>query len=259
MKRKELAGLVVGKLTVIDLDYRDPRGRLFWKCQCECGAEKSIIAHSLSQGKSLSCGCTVFEKPSDVVGKRFGKWFIESALPREKGKARRYVCKCDCGSVRHLLSKELKNGKSKSCGCAVKLPKGGSAKNSVWYTYQTCARKRDIKWEISKEQFYPLVEGNCFYCGCVPSQVRTTVTGSSCKYNGIDRVDSLKDYSINNVVTCCKHCNFAKNTMNHWDFMDWIGRIYIHSIAKKAPYGPERSWLELDDGTWEEINCEAYN
>ena len=43
--------------------------------------------------------------------------------------------------------------------------------------------------------------------------------------NGIDRIDSTKDYEEDNVHPCCKHCNFAKNSRTDDEFKVWIKLI----------------------------------
>lgn len=48
----------------------------------------------------------------DIAGKRFGRW---TALRYESGSY--WICRCDCGSVKRIFSGNLKNGKSRSCGC----------------------------------------------------------------------------------------------------------------------------------------------
>ena len=55
-------------------------------------------------------------KVKDLTGQRFGRWLIlERAVKR--GKGTRYICRCDCGTVRTLYGDGLKSGNSKSCGC----------------------------------------------------------------------------------------------------------------------------------------------
>lgn len=70
----DLTGLKIGKLTVIEIDYdvmkkRESDGkrrRLYWRCKCDCGNEKSIETSSLtSKNPTVSCGCeqkNVFKK-----------------------------------------------------------------------------------------------------------------------------------------------------------------------------------------------------
>ena len=57
----------------------------------------------------------------DLTGKRFGKLVVlkraESAVSKS-GKTRgRWLCKCDCGNTKIILTDSLTGGKAKSCGC----------------------------------------------------------------------------------------------------------------------------------------------
>ena len=47
-------------------------------------------------------------------------------------------------------------------------------------------------------------------------------------YNGIDRIDSNKDYTVDNVVSCCSECNYMKRTSSVNDFYSQVKRIYEH-------------------------------
>lgn len=50
----------------------------------------------------------------NLTGQKFGEWTVLR-------KARRsgfWLCQCTCGQVRRVQSANLRNGQSKSCGCA---------------------------------------------------------------------------------------------------------------------------------------------
>ena len=46
-------------------------------------------------------------------------------------------------------------------------------------------------------------------------------------------IDSSKGYTKDNVVSCCKDCNYSKRTMSQEDFLTWVERVYNHSIKDK--------------------------
>ena len=46
------------------------------------------------------------------------------------------------------------------------------------------------------------------------------------KSNGLDRVDNNKGYTIDNVVPCCKRCNYAKNNQTPREFKEWVKKVY---------------------------------
>jgi hypothetical protein len=48
-------------------------------------------------------------------------------------------------------------------------------------------------------------------------------------YNGLDRVDSMKGHTPDNVVPCCYRCNCAKNNMSFNDFISHIEKMYEHT------------------------------
>ena len=53
----DLTNRTFGKWTVIEkTDKRASNGGVYWHCICECGNEKNILAQSLLNGRSLSCG-----------------------------------------------------------------------------------------------------------------------------------------------------------------------------------------------------------
>lgn len=53
----DLTGEVFGRLTVLGVDSRDGRGKILWKCRCECGNEINAYSYNLKGDHTKSCGC----------------------------------------------------------------------------------------------------------------------------------------------------------------------------------------------------------
>lgn len=56
----------------------------------------------------------------NLSGTRFGRWTVlsEAEPDMHNGRRlRRWLCKCDCGTVRSVKEQSLKSGVSQSCGC----------------------------------------------------------------------------------------------------------------------------------------------
>lgn len=54
-------------------------------------------------------------KLNDLTGKRFGRWTV---IKRSENKARtRWLCRCDCGTLKSVQGSGLVTGASTSCGC----------------------------------------------------------------------------------------------------------------------------------------------
>lgn len=65
------------------------------------------------------------KKIKDETGNRYGKWTIIKYIPPkergEKDKKLAWLAQCDCGTIRPIKISDLRNGKSKSCGCTRRL------------------------------------------------------------------------------------------------------------------------------------------
>lgn len=74
----------------------------------------------------------------------------------------------------------------------------------------------------------------CYYCGLENSNFikdRIKKNDLVIKFNGLDRIDSNDGYYLSNVVSCCKYCNCAKNTMTQDEFKNFIIRLYHNYIS----------------------------
>lgn len=58
----------------------------------------------------------VMSKKIKMVGEKFGRWTILDEAGN-RGNIMRYVCRCECGTIKNIRGTDLRNGHSKSCGC----------------------------------------------------------------------------------------------------------------------------------------------
>jgi len=96
--------------------------------------------------------------------------------------------------------------------------------------YKIGAQRRLISWDLTDKDFSNLVSGNCYFCGSAPRPLFRKQNGeikiSKEKFNGIDRLDSSGAYTIGNVVSCCKECNYLKRALNREEFLEHVNKIY---------------------------------
>jgi len=101
--------------------------------------------------------------------------------------------------------------------------KTGNAKKDYYLTvdgkfvhYKNSAKKRNIDFNLSKNQFKSFWQQPCSYCGSTIDTI------------GIDRIDSSKAYSQSNCAPCCQTCNSMKNDKSEEDFKAHINLIHNH-------------------------------
>jgi hypothetical protein len=131
-----------------------------------------------------------------------------------------WLCRCDCGNLSKIKASALVNNKSLGCrNCSNKrsLPVGEAALNDLITTYKFRANKKKLEFSLLKKQFKEITSKNCHYCGRKPSHKmnrphrgKLTRFNGDYIYNGIDRKDNSKGYTLDNSITCCKNCNSMK-------------------------------------------------
>lgn len=145
-KAEDLTGRRFGKLTVIErVPSKSRHAR--WKCRCDCGNYTEALSNNLKSGSKVSCGCAAHPgsrgiTPSnfnDLTGKRFGRLTVVRRISPVGSKVR-WLCRCDCGTMKDVSAYELTSGKTRSCGCLQaesrhlrKVPNGrGTRLYNVW-------------------------------------------------------------------------------------------------------------------------------
>jgi hypothetical protein len=96
----------------------------------------------------------------------------------------------------------------------------------LYSRYNYNAGVRGIGFSLDIEDFRLFTQSPCNYCNAEPSGCWKGSHGRKYIYNGLDRVDSSRDYTLDNIVPCCKKCNMAKGSTEINEFRDWIERVY---------------------------------
>ena len=191
-------------------------------------------------------------KPAkNLIGQKFGRLTVvsfEGIKPFwQDRRESHWKVKCECGNEKIIRITNLR--KTKSCGCLLNefrqnilpqktakrnsKPLGESAKHCCYKNYINRSKKKKIDFEFTKEEFLELTQKKCYYCGREPRTTIKTKVGKKTRngsftYNGLDRIDSSKGYSKNNILTCCEICNKAKRDMSQKDFLEWINDLITY-------------------------------
>jgi hypothetical protein len=168
-----------------------------------------------------------------LTGKRFGN-LTALSLDGHAGSHRAWKCRCDCGTTKKIDIGNLVAGRTQSCGCqqGKELATGVAQMNSMFATYRRSAVARGFEFKLSREQFENLVKKSCVYCGEEPKFRQKKELSSGVLANGIDRLDSLSGYLLENCVPCCRVCNRAKSDMTLEEFKAWVARVHNNFLTK---------------------------
>lgn len=80
-------------------------------------------------------------------------------------------------------------------------------------SYKVNARIRGIDFKLTMEDFSSFWQKNCAYCN---DYIETI---------GLDRIDNKRGYDINNIISCCRLCNFMKKSLSTKVFLNQCEKI----------------------------------
>lgn len=246
---------MLGLRTVLGKAEPAKSGGIRWECRCECGDISPVVEKDLLKGKSLQCKKCADRKSGlarrhDLRGSKWGYLTAIELVETVKGNPI-WLFQCDCGNLTKGQTGQVVIGDKKSCGCMTSYLKGRnmlkrSSPLTDWHRKRKgSAENRGHVHDISDEYAVEVASNNCQYCGDAPKSIippylekrrlvsvslgnTLTVTESDFDdymLHGLDRVDSAKGYTKDNIVSCCTTCNRMKMAHEVTDFLDHCRKI----------------------------------
>lgn len=161
-------------------------------------------------------------------------------------------CNCDCGTIDFICDTcNLRAIKDKAgCGCNRGRSKFGfgrkissNIKIGKYFSQQflnrakkkTSTRRKGngIKFTLTVEQLdiqYEKQNGLCYYTGqpLKLPDMTLSYTANACNKNiSIDRIDSKKDYTVDNIVLCTIDANLAKQQLSVEQFLTLCRQVVL--------------------------------
>lgn len=202
------------------------------------GINKTTIGRRLNkfQIPKRECGTRkgkpnkkVFAKKNDLIeGFRHGKLVVKK---RVKGGV---LCLCDCGNEKILPSSRLTLNQQISCGCVMRERQGKKhhffkgyeeISQSVFNKIREKAIERNLCFEVTIKELYDQFIKQNKLCAISGVSIKFKKNHKDEQTASLDRIDSYKSYSINNIQWVHKKVNTMKWNINQDEFIEWCKKI----------------------------------
>lgn len=186
-------------------------------------------------------------------GMVFNSWVIIDDTPIKKNKNyrnRSFLVECKCGKQDIVFISALRTGASKMCrSCSSKQCMTDNFKatwkskvcgelgGTLYCSIKNRAKHRGIFFDLSKEFLWQLLVDQNFKCALsgldIHLSTKLNSSGTNPDYKEItaslDRIDSSKSYTKDNVQWIHKDINKMKNAFNQDYFIEICSRIVKHN------------------------------
>lgn len=180
-------------------------------------------------------------KQIDLSGKKYGSLTVQSIADKSfwKTPSSHWICKCECGNTRIVRCTHLTGGSVKSCGCLSKKTKSNHPRwkgyneisRRTWNSILNSAQRRSIDVTITIEEAWNIFIKQNEQCALTGLPLKFASRDN--KWDGtasLDRIDSDKPYSRENVQWVHKDVNLMKHTLTTQKLIEYSKLIYFYNL-----------------------------
>lgn len=180
----------------------------------------------------------------DLTGLTFGDLFCLRVVSKTRNGHVRWECKCSCGKFHEVLSTHLISKKITHCGCKIRQGSthkqwtgAGDISGNVFDQIKKQAKKTksreklefnltiDFLWELFLKQ-----NKLCALSGLpLKFEHENGKKINKKRTASLDRIDSSKGYTKDNVQWVHKDVNLMKNKFHQQWFIDLCAKIYLYN------------------------------
>ena len=195
-------------------------------------AKKYDISISGIHAKMKKLNIEIKKRTLDITGHIYGNLTVLNLAPKKinRGEAH-WECRCICGVIINVSSYGLRNGFIKSCGCHWR-----TAYEDISGEYLAAlrngAKSRDLQFNITNEEIWQKFinqERKCAISGLSLSFFgERSRSKGGCQTASLDRIDSTKGYTVDNIQWVHKDVNQMKMDLPEDNFFKYVKIIYEH-------------------------------
>jgi hypothetical protein len=211
---------------------------------CEKHSERSYLRdYALAMGKKV---CGNGARCTEIIDSDTS--FCQKCMEYNRGKeAERAEKRTDtstcykCGKNDVEFAKTKRGAHSRFCVyCFMKLRavedtrhrKVSKQTPEVYYEdYKRDAARKKNAFDLMLDEFRAIISKPCAYCGKI----------EELEYNGVDRIDNSKGYTVDNCAAACKTCNLMKSAHSVTEFKNHCMAIYAYTDTN-APNDARLIW-----------------
>jgi len=176
----------------------------------------------------------VVRKPrKDITGLRVGKLLVKEYYG-SKHHSTYWRCVCECGNEKIVRYSHLTNAQITSCGCSKDV---AGADHHRWTGHQEMsgcfllntrgnAARRNLGFKLTNEQLWDLYIQQDRLCALSGMPI-----GFDDHTASLDRIDSDKGYTLDNVQWVHKDINRMKNVFSQDYFIEVCQKIAEHNVG----------------------------
>lgn len=199
----------------------------------QTGIRATTIGKTLNKFKipKRTCGTrkgkpnknVMIKKDDIVIGYRYGMLIVKEKV---KGGL---LCICDCGNEKILKSSRIRLKQVQSCGCLMKkcgnkhhFFKGyEEISQSVYNKIRQKAEDRNLNFDVSIKELYDLFISQKKLCAISGVPIKFKTNHKDEQTASLDRIDSNKPYSKDNIQWVHKKINTMKWNISQNEFIEW--------------------------------------
>lgn len=151
-----------------------------------------------------------------------------------------WECECDCGKITVTSTRQLKGGFTRSCGCIRKFNgsknwKGfGELSHSFWNRICYDAKRRGHSISITIEDAWLQFLKQNRKCSLTGMELNFGFNkNDSNKTASLDRIDSFKGYTKENIQWVHKDINRMKQSFSELYFQELVEKVYLKAHSPK--------------------------
>lgn len=224
-----IIGKKFGKWEILSVEWHRNKKQRFKNClcRCECGTEKYITLTKLIHGATKRCRkCTRTDLTGNTIPKNIrksgtsGGFIIYKCLGRKNGHFQ-YECICTtCGNIKPKFASRIST-KAIACRCHGYI---NSVKNN--------AEIRGLKFDLNPKEVWNILKKQNYKCALSGKEIYFKTNKN--KTASLDRIDSYKDYTIDNIQWVHKDINLIKMHFDQNYFIELCKMVSENNDNKRT-------------------------